>query len=399
MLLYGDLALHHRVLPRRRARHGLRRALDVAVRLGDPRAARDRDARRCSAGAPDPDAPRGGAAGRRVTGGSLDQRHVDVAIEHDGVAARQLPDRAPAGPVALADPAADQGRPRHAARSTALQGQHRRSTPARRSTSICPAPAPATAVAEDLPLTILYEDADLVVIDKPAGMVVHPAAGHSSGTLVNALLHHVDDLSGIGGELRPGIVHRLDRGHVGRDGGRQERRAPTRSCRGSFTTARSRRNTSRSSGARCTPGKRIDAPIGRDPGDRQKMSTRARRARSAVTRVIRAESPARRVAHPGGDRDRPHAPDPRPPERDRPSDRRRPDLRRRAPPRRRTTSARCSAWSGPFLHAAQLAFTHPTDGRRLEFESPLPADLQSVIDDDPREAGRHGGSRGITPTL
>ena len=78
-----------------------------------------------------------------------------------------------------------------------------------------PEPEPATAGAEDLPLTILYEDNDLVVIDKPAGMVVHPAAGHSSGTVVNALLYHVEDLSGVGGELRPGIVHRLDRGTSG----------------------------------------------------------------------------------------------------------------------------------------------------------------------------------------
>ena len=73
-----------------------------------------------------------------------------------------------------------------------------------------PAPQP-----EALPLPILYQDHDLIVVDKPAGMVVHPAAGHASGTLVNALLHHVDDLSGIGGEKRPGIVHRLDRGTSG----------------------------------------------------------------------------------------------------------------------------------------------------------------------------------------
>src|SRR5205823_4955112 len=78
-----------------------------------------------------------------------------------------------------------------------------------------PAPVDAKAVAEDLPLTILYEDADVVVIDKPAGMVVHPAAGHNSGTVVNALLFHVDDLSGVGGQTRPGIVHRLDRGTSG----------------------------------------------------------------------------------------------------------------------------------------------------------------------------------------
>ncbi len=78
-----------------------------------------------------------------------------------------------------------------------------------------PPPAPSEAVAQDLPLEIVFEDADLLVINKAAGMVVHPAAGHSEGTLVNALLHHVDDLSGVGGEMRPGIVHRLDKGTSG----------------------------------------------------------------------------------------------------------------------------------------------------------------------------------------
>ena len=74
-----------------------------------------------------------------------------------------------------------------------------------------PAPRPAVPQAEDLPLEILYEDEDLAVVNKPRGMVVHPAAGHEEGTLVNALLHHLSSLGGIGGELRPGIVHRLDK--------------------------------------------------------------------------------------------------------------------------------------------------------------------------------------------
>ncbi len=72
-------------------------------------------------------------------------------------------------------------------------------------------PRPMEILAEDIPLDVVYEDADLLVINKPAGMVVHPAPGSESGTLVNALLHHCKDLSGIGGVLRPGIVHRLDR--------------------------------------------------------------------------------------------------------------------------------------------------------------------------------------------
>ena len=74
-----------------------------------------------------------------------------------------------------------------------------------------PAPKPAVPEAQDIPLTILYEDQDLAVVVKPCGMVVHPAAGNEDGTLVNALLHHLDSLGGIGGELRPGIVHRLDK--------------------------------------------------------------------------------------------------------------------------------------------------------------------------------------------
>ena len=73
-----------------------------------------------------------------------------------------------------------------------------------------PPPVPAVPEPEDIPLSVLFEDGDILVIDKPAGLVVHPAPGHFTGTLVNALLHHCPDLSGIGGVARPGIVHRLD---------------------------------------------------------------------------------------------------------------------------------------------------------------------------------------------
>ena len=78
-----------------------------------------------------------------------------------------------------------------------------------------PPPQPAEPLAEAIPLDVLYEDSDLIVINKAAGMVVHPGAGNTSGTLVNALLAHCSDLAGIGGELRPGIVHRLDKGTSG----------------------------------------------------------------------------------------------------------------------------------------------------------------------------------------
>jgi 23S rRNA pseudouridine1911/1915/1917 synthase len=210
-------------------------------------------------------------------------------------------------------------------------------------------------------------------------MVVHPGAGHPSGTLVNALLHHVDDLSGIGGELRPGIVHRLDRGTSGvmiaakNDAAHQElsRQFHDREVEKEYIAL---------VWGLVQAGKRIDAPIGRDPNDRQKMSTRARRARNAVTRVtwalnlrgvslihvaiatgrthqIRVHLSA--IGHPivgdstyGGVHR--HVAD---------------DVRA------------VQRLQRPFLHAASLKFTHPTDKRIMEFESPLPADLQSVIDD------------------
>ena len=78
-----------------------------------------------------------------------------------------------------------------------------------------PPPVESTLTPEAIPLDVLFEDADIIVINKPAGLVVHPAAGHASGTLVNALLAHCPDLAGIGGEKRPGIVHRLDRDTTG----------------------------------------------------------------------------------------------------------------------------------------------------------------------------------------
>jgi 23S rRNA pseudouridine1911/1915/1917 synthase len=242
-----------------------------------------------------------------------------------------------------------------------------------------PAPVAASVDPEPLPLRIVFEDPDVVVLDKPAGMVVHPAAGHTSGTLVNALLHHVKDLSGIGGVLRPGIVHRLDRGTSGlmvvakNDEAHEElsRQFRDREVEKEYVTL---------VWGVVQNGRRIDAPIGRDPGQRQKMSTRARRARSAVTRVtfarhfkgvsllrvaiatgrthqIRVHLAA--IGHPvvgdavyGG-------------------------VHRRVPGDLRAVLR----LERPFLHATRLAFTHPRDGRRVEFDSPLPPDLETVLDD------------------
>jgi 23S rRNA pseudouridine1911/1915/1917 synthase len=243
-----------------------------------------------------------------------------------------------------------------------------------------PEPITAAVAPEALPLPILYQDQFLLVIDKPAGMVVHPAAGHSSGTLVNALLHHVDDLSGIGGEKRPGIVHRLDRGTSGlmivakNDAAHEElaRQFHDREVEKEYIVL---------VWGVVQPGRRIDEPIGRDPVNRLKMVARARRSREAVTRIVRTESFGRgvltlaRVAihtgrthqirvhlsaigHPvvgdalyGG-------------------------VRRRVPGDLRAVGR----LERPFLHATRLVFTHPDDGRRMEFESPIPEDLQIVLD-------------------
>ncbi|MDH4065718.1 MAG: RluA family pseudouridine synthase, partial [Acidobacteriota bacterium] len=142
----------------------------------------------------------------------------------------------------------------------------------------------ATPVAQDLPLDVLFQDEDLAVVNKPAGLVVHPAAGNDDGTLVNALLHHLTDLSGIGGEKRPGIVHRLDKGTSGVMVVAKHDRVHQELSR-QFHDREVEKEYVALVWGLVQQRKRIDASIGRDPKHRQKMSTRATRAREAVTRV------------------------------------------------------------------------------------------------------------------
>ena len=226
-----------------------------------------------------------------------------------------------------------------------------------------PAPVSPTPQPEDHDLDIVYQDSDLVVVNKPAGMVVHPAAGHAQGTLVNALLHEVDDLSGIGGELRPGIVHRLDRGTSGLMVVAKNDRAHTELARQFHDREVEKEYVALVWGV-VQAGKRIDLPIGRDPGDRKKMSARARRARSAATRDHR------RAAHAGRHADhvaiatgrthqiRVHS------ERDRPSDRRRRRVRRPPPARGQAICGPCSRWTGRSCTPAVSCFIiRPTDVR------------------------------------
>ena len=147
-----------------------------------------------------------------------------------------------------------------------------------------PEPQPAQAQAEDIPLDVAYEDADVIVINKPKGLVVHPAAGHWEGTLVNALIHHCgDSLSGVGGEKRPGIVHRIDKDTSGlliaakNDFAHAHLAAQLKD----HSLARTYEcivcgNLREDSGT-------IDAPIGRDPVNRKKMAVTEKNSRSAVT--------------------------------------------------------------------------------------------------------------------
>jgi len=255
-----------------------------------------------------------------------------------------------------------------------------------------PEPRRATLEAEDIPLAILYEDEHLLAIDKPPGLVVHPAPGHASGTLVNALLHHVRDLKGVGGELRPGIVHRLDRDTSGvllvakTDRAHQllSRQMRQRSLRKEYLAL--------SAGVPRVRKGEVALAIGRDPRDRKKMKAfRATGddvpagARTAKTiyeierewfelgltllrcRLVTGRTHQIRVhlAASGlpivGD-----------PAYGRPSYSRVRDaaLRREL-----------SAFPRQALHAERIAFRHPATQELVEIVAPLPADLASLIAD------------------
>jgi 23S rRNA pseudouridine1911/1915/1917 synthase len=244
-----------------------------------------------------------------------------------------------------------------------------------------PAARPALPQPEDIPLTIVHDDASLLVLDKPAGLVVHPGAGRTGGTLVNALLHHVKDLSGVGGELRPGIVHRLDRGTSGLMVVAKNDATHRALARQFASRTVEKEYLAVVMGVPERRERTITAAIGRDPVHRQKMSVRVSRGRAASSRYTLVEAldgaALLRVAihsgrthqirvhlasigHPvagdavyGGTR----APSAK-------SERARAALR---------------SLERPALHAARLVFDHPASGARLAFASPLPADLEALL--------------------
>lgn len=247
-----------------------------------------------------------------------------------------------------------------------------------------PPAQPTTLEPEDLELPIIFEDAHLAVVNKPAGMVVHPAPGHRTGTMVHALLHHLSDLSGVGGRLRPGIVHRLDRDTSG-----LLIVAKTDAAHIELAAAMKRRDikrlyTAATWGHLDESEMTIEAPLARDPRDRKRMAvvpggkravTRLRvRERWAAAELLDVALQTGRthqirvhlahLGHPvvgdtvyGASWERGMSGDIRPWAQ---------QLARRIPRQ--------------FLHAAQLAFAHPITGEPLRFRAPLPDDLAAVVD-------------------
>lgn len=237
-----------------------------------------------------------------------------------------------------------------------------------------PPPAvPVELTPEEIPLSILYEDNDILVLDKPAGLVVHPAPGHAGGTLVNALLHHCQDLAGIGGELRPGIVHRLDKDTSGVMVVAKNEQA-MQGLSHSFKSRHVHKHYLALVRGQVTPETgRIETLIGRDPHHRKRMSAKVQRGRKAITNYRIRESFTEatlldieietgrthqirvHMAHIGhpilGDSEYGRA---------------------RAP-------AGNSRVERQMLHAACLALLHPRTGLPLEFTAPLPADMRTWI--------------------
>jgi 23S rRNA pseudouridine1911/1915/1917 synthase len=247
-----------------------------------------------------------------------------------------------------------------------------------------PVPEPPTFLPEDIPLQILYEDAELLVVNKAAGMVVHPAPGHHGGTLVNALMHHCTDLAGISGNLRPGIVHRLDKDTSGALVVAKNSRA-MHHLAGQFKLREVRKHYLAL--VYGIPGERsgiIDHPIGRHPVDRKKMSVTTHTPRSALThwrirelftgaclldldirtgRTHQIRVHCLTMGHPViGD----------------PVYGRRGEKKQLAAASVEMSRA-VQRLNRQMLHAWRLSFVHPTTGKRMMLEAPMPEDMVQII--------------------
>jgi 23S rRNA pseudouridine1911/1915/1917 synthase len=244
-----------------------------------------------------------------------------------------------------------------------------------------PKPRPTRAEPEDLHFDVLYQDSDLVALCKPAGMVVHPAAGNFTGTLVNALLHHVKDLQGIGGELRPGLVHRLDRETSG-----CMVVAKTEAALTSLQAAFKRRDVEKHYLAIChglpPESGQWDTAYARHPRDRKRFTSRVAEGKRAVTgwkvterfegaSLLDIELQTGRTHQ-----IRVHF-----------SDHGYPLLHdtlygatareAKLPPGKLRDAA--EAIGRQALHAMTLEFPHPRTGKRLRVEAPLPEDFQAAL--------------------
>jgi 23S rRNA pseudouridine1911/1915/1917 synthase len=250
-----------------------------------------------------------------------------------------------------------------------------------------PPPRTVTLEPEPLPLAIVFEDADLIVVDKPAGMVVHPGAGVATGTLVNALLHHDPAIAGVGGAARPGIVHRLDKDTSGL-------MVVARSARAylALVEALGEHRVKRTYGALVWGTPRpaeatVTTRLGRDPRHRQRMAVLTRGGREAIThyRVVEAFEIASRLeivletgrthqirvhlAHRG----HPVVGDPVYGGRVK-------KLLSAAPRQRSLATAVLQDLRRQALHASNLELTHPVTGKPLRFSSPWPGDMTQALD-------------------
>lgn len=236
-----------------------------------------------------------------------------------------------------------------------------------------PDPEPIDVLPQDIPLDVVYEDADVIVINKPVGLVVHPAPGHPDGTLVNALLYHCgDSLSGINGQLRPGIVHRIDRDTSGLIIAAKNDKAHLALADQLQDHSLARVYEAVVHGSFREDEGTVDAPIGRHPIDRKKMAIDRKDGRRAVThwtvlgryngfthiqcrletgRTHQIRVHMAHIGHPlVGD-----------------------FLYGLEEPERIPR---------PALHSAAVSFLHPITGRRLEFVRPMPEDMQKLLKTD-----------------
>ncbi len=248
-----------------------------------------------------------------------------------------------------------------------------------------PEPVSAIPQPESIPLTILFEDRHLLVIDKPAGLVTHPAPGNEEGTLVNAVLAHCGEtLPGIGGEKRPGIVHRLDRDTSG-----VMVVAKTEPVLAALSAAFAARDIERAYkalvwGLPTPPSGEIEGAIGRDPRDRKRMALVAKGGKPALTRY-RTEAVFHaacsllecRLATGRTHQIRVHlSANGHPVVGDPVYLRRIPASSRSLPPEAR---AACLDFPRQALHAAILGFRHPATGKEMRFETPIPADFHNLL--------------------